>query len=152
MITLTTSRDPSQRTRSFAKVISRYMNWYYLQRGKLSMEDLFEKSDRIVLIREIKGNPAFLDLYTGNKKSMTMRINVGTIKKEKMDDSPVYFAGRLPFDPVILGAMPKIDAGEKLARKLNLKKIVYARKDGKLIFTFDGREVLTVKLLGVYEG
>ena len=151
-ITLTTSRDPSQRTRSFAKVIARYMNWYYLQRGKQSLEDLFDGHDRLIIIREMKGNPAFLDIYEGERRVMTMRVNVGVIRKEKMDDSPVYFAGRLPFDPVILGAIPKIHAGEKLAKKMNPRKIVYVHRGRDLDFRYDGKRVLTVKLLGVYEG
>jgi len=151
-IVLTTSRDPSQRTRSFAKVISRYMNWYYLQRGKLSLEDLFEEHEKLIIIREIKGNPAFMDLYEGGRRRMTIRMNVGVIRKEKMDDSPVYFAGKLPFDPVILGALPKIPAGERLAMKLRPRKVVYVRKGGLMDFRYDGVRVLTVKLLSVYEG
>ncbi|WP_456369448.1 rRNA maturation protein [Geoglobus sp.] len=151
-ITLTTSRDPSQRTRSFAKVISRYMNWYYLQRGKQSLEDIFESHEKLIIIREIKGNPAFMDIYDGRRIVMSVRMNVGVIVKEKMDDSPVYFAGEPPFDPVILGALPKTHAGERFALKLRPRKVVYVRRGGYLDFRYDGRRVLTLKLLRVYEG
>lgn len=149
---LTTSRDPSQRTRSLAKVLSRFMNWKYVQRGKLSLENILDENEKVFLIREIKGNPAFLDIYQEGKNALTLRINVGVIRKEKMDDSPVYFTGSPPFDPSLLGALPKTRAGEKLARKLDFRKVVYYSRDGRMTFKFDGKEVLTVKLLGVYEG
>ncbi len=152
MIVITTSRDPSQRTRSFCKVISRFMNWRYVQRGKTGIGELFEEHPDLIIVREIKGNPAFMDFFKNGKKISTWRINVGVIKKEKMDDSYVFFAGKLPFDPLILGALPKNQAGEKLALKMKPKKIVYFRKGKELDFRYDGKQVLTLKVVGIYEG
>jgi len=153
MIILTTSRDPSRRTRSFSKVISRYMNWRYVQRGKRGLEDLFNEFDHLILVREIKGNPAFLDIYIDRRKILTIRMNVGIIRKEKFDDSPVYFAGDLDFDPLLFGALPKTKAGERFALKYDLRKIVRVKKKRDLEFYFDDKLVLTMKILGVrYEG
>ncbi len=153
MISLTTSRDPSRRTRSFAKVISRYMNWRYVQRGKRGLDDLLQEINHLIMIREIKGNPAFLDIFIDQQKILTIRMNVGIIKKEKFDDSPVYFAGDLDFDPLLLGALPKTKAGEKFALKYDLRKVVIVKKKRDLNFYFDNKLVLTMKILGVqYEG
>ncbi len=151
MIVISTSRDPSQRTRSFCKVIARFMNWRYIQRGKKGIEELINEHPEIILVREIKGNPAFLDFYRKGRKIATWRINVGIIKKEKMDDSHVCFAGRVPFNPLMLGALPDNRAGKKFALKMKPKKIVYFRKGVEMDFRYDGKRVLTVKVVRVYE-
>ncbi len=149
---LTTSRDPSRRTRSFAKVLARFMNWRYVQRGKMSLEDLFENlTENLVMITEIKANPAFLRIYDKSGKEIaSIRINVGEIRKEKMNDDFVVFIGNPPFDPLLLGAMPKNEAAEKFIRKVETKKIVKVLKDGSTLdFLYDGKRVLRVKVLGV---
>jgi len=152
MIYLTTSRDPSQRTRRFARAISSFMDWKYIQRGKRSMDEILKEYSRIIILREIKGNPSFMDVFEDGRKILTLRINVGIIRRERMEKSPVYFAGKAPFDPLILGALPKSKAGEKFARKSQPKKIVYVRGGKRLEFIYDGERVITLKILGVYEG
>ncbi|RLI73101.1 rRNA maturation protein, partial [Archaeoglobales archaeon] len=54
---LTTSRKPSKKTRRLAKVLARFMNWSYLNRGKISFEDLLSMG-KLAIIEEVKGNPA----------------------------------------------------------------------------------------------
>ena len=149
MITLTTSRDPARRTRSFAKVISRYMNWRYVQRGKRGLDDLLREFNHLIMVREIKGNPAFLDIFIDQFKILTIRMNVGIIRKEKFDNSPVYFAGDLDFDPLLLGALPKTKVGEKFALKYDLRKVVIVKKKRDLNFYFDDKLVLTMKILRI---
>ena len=151
MIVLTTSRDPSRRTRSFSKVISRFMNWRYVQRGKTNLESILNEFENVIVVREIKGNPSYMDFYRNGRKEMTWRMNVGVIRKEKMDDSHVYFAGRVSFDPLLLGALPKVDAAEKLVLKLKPRKIIYMRKENKMDFRYDGKLVLTVKVVNIHE-
>ena len=152
MIAITTSRDPSQRTRSFCKVIARFMNWNYIQRGKSPFREMVKAYPEVIVVREIKGNPAFMDFFRNGKRRAMIRINVGVIRKEKMDDSPVYFAGRVPFDPLMFGAIPKDHAGEKFALKIKPKKVVYSKRGRELDFRYDGRQILTVKVVGVHEG
>ena len=152
MIVITTSRDPSQRTRRFCKVISRFMNWKYVQRGKTGIGRLFEDHPDLIIVREIKGNPAFMDFFKNGKRISSWRINVGVVKKEKMDDSHVFFAGKLPFDPLMLGALPKNYAGEKFAMKMRPRKVVYFRKGRKLDFRYDEKQILTLRVVGIHEG
>ncbi len=152
MIAITTSRDPSQRTRSFCKIIARFMNWNYIQRGKSPFRDVIEMSPEVIVVREIKGNPAFMDFFINGARKMTLRINVGVIRKEKMDDSPVYFAGKIPFNSLMFGALPKDRAGEKIALKIRPKKVVYWRRGRELDFRYDGKQILTVRVVNVYEG
>ncbi len=150
---LTTSRDPSRRTRRFAKVLARFMNWRYVQRGKMSLEDLFSNlTENLAMITEIKANPAFLKIYDRNgREIISLRINVGEIRKEKMNDDFVVFIGEPPFDPLILGAMPKVKAAEKFVRKVETKKIVKVHGN-VLDFLYDGKRVLRMKILGIRYG
>nr|WP_048115604.1 ribosomal biogenesis protein [Methanotorris formicicus] len=60
---ITTSRKPSQRTRSFANDLARVLNIEYLTRGKTPLREIFESYDKVILIEEFKGNPGKLKIY-----------------------------------------------------------------------------------------
>ena len=150
---LTTSRKPSRRTRSLAKALSRFMNWRYVTRGKLSLEDLYSmltKNEYLAIIQEVKGNPAILRVIDWNRREiLRIRFNVSNIVKVKMDDSPVVFIGKAPFDPVIFGALPQTEAGMKLARKIDPKKKVFVRTDDEWItleFRYEDTTVFKMKI------
>ncbi len=134
---LTTSRKPSRRTRSLAKALARFMNWRYVTRGKLSLEDLYSmlnKNECLAIIHEVKGNPAILRVIDPKRgEVLRIRFNVSNVVKVKMDNSPVVFIGKAPFDPVIFGALPQTEAGMKLARKIDPKKKVFVRTDNEWI-------------------
>jgi len=152
-VILTTSRKPSRRTRSLAKALSRFMNWRYVTRGKLSLEDLYSmltKNEYLAIIQEVKGNPAILRVIDWNRREiLRIRFNVSNIVKVKMDDSPVVFIGKAPFDPVIFGALPQTEAGMKLARKIDPKKKVFVRTDDEWItleFRYEDTTVFKMKI------
>jgi U3 small nucleolar ribonucleoprotein protein IMP4 len=146
---LTTSRKPGRKTRTLAKVLARYFNWRYVNRGKMSLEDIFSISDDVAIISEIKGNPSLLKIYTGGKEKLRLRFNLGKINKIKMDDSTPVFVGDPPFDPLIFGALPKGRAGMKLTRKVEFSKEILVKKSRLLLFYYNGEEVLILKLLKV---
>ncbi|WP_423793103.1 ribosomal biogenesis protein [Methanocaldococcus indicus] len=74
---ITTSRKPSQRTRSFARDLERVLNIPYVQRGKLSLKELFEIDNNILLIGEFRGNPGSLVFYNLEKdKKLSSFITV----------------------------------------------------------------------------
>jgi U3 small nucleolar ribonucleoprotein protein IMP4 len=65
---ITTSRKPSQRTRSFCKSLVRVLDSSYINRGKMSLRDVLIKSselelDKIALVSEMKGNPSKIDFH-----------------------------------------------------------------------------------------
>ncbi|AEF96501.1 ribosomal biogenesis protein [Methanotorris igneus] len=60
---ITTSRKPSQRTRSFANDLARALNVEYLTRGKTPLREIFEYYDKVIIIEEFKGNPGKLKIY-----------------------------------------------------------------------------------------
>ncbi len=153
---LTTSRKPSRKTRTLAKVLARFMNWRYLTRGKMSLGDVFSslpEGDTLAIIEEVKGNPAILKIiHPAKGELLSIRFNVSNIKKVKMDNSPVVFIGKPPFDPLILGALPLSKAGLKFARKIDSRKKVYVRRKGSWIildFTYDDESIFRLKM---YEG
>jgi U3 small nucleolar ribonucleoprotein protein IMP4 len=152
-VILTTSRKPSRRTRSLAKALARFMNWRYVTRGKLSLEDLYSmlgKNEHLAIIEEVKGNPAILKIVHPEKGLILfIRFNVSNVVKVKMDDSPVVFIGKAPFDPLILGALPQSEAGLKLARKIDSKKKVFVKRDDDWIvleFRYEDTTVFKMKI------
>ena len=65
---ITTSRKPSQRTRSFCKDLNRVTNSEYVNRGKMSLRNVLLKSfelgpTKTAVISEVKGNPSRIDFY-----------------------------------------------------------------------------------------
>ena len=147
---LTTSRKPSKKTRRLAKVLARFMNWSYLNRGKISFEDLLSMG-KLAIIEEVKGNPAVLKVYDG-REILKIRFNVSNINKVKMDTSPVVFIGKPQFDPLVFGAIPQTKAGLKFSRKMDVKKKVFVkRRDDNLflIFTYENTELFRMKVIKV---
>ncbi len=72
---ITTSRKPSQRTRTFARSLERVLNAKYINRGKMSLRDVLIKSDnlnfnRIIIISEMKGNPSKIEILNSSGDSL----------------------------------------------------------------------------------
>ena len=64
---LTTSRKPSRKTRRLARVLANFMNWEYINRGKLSMDEIYSmlnKGENLAVIEEIKGVERLRYLFT----------------------------------------------------------------------------------------
>ncbi|MGB7968566.1 MAG: ribosomal biogenesis protein [Methanobacterium sp.] len=80
---VTTSRKPSQRTRSFCKSIVRVLNSSYINRGKMSIRDVLIKSselgyDEIAVISEMKGNPSRIDFLDAEGEiNLSLEVTVG---------------------------------------------------------------------------
>ncbi len=150
---VTTSRKPGRKTRTFVKLLSSYMNWHYISRGKKSLEDLFSSFPDLVVIEEIKGNPSILKVFKNSKEIFRIRFNLAKTVKVKMDDSPVFFSGKLDFNPAILGAVPSNLPGEKIKRKLKVrgglvKEVFSGKKKGRrfLDFKYKGKTVIFIYL------
>ncbi|MBO8183177.1 MAG: rRNA maturation protein [Archaeoglobus sp.] len=150
---VTTSRKPGRKTRSFVKILSAYMNWKYVPRGKMSLEEIFSISPEIALVEEIKGNPSILRIFKNSLEVLRLRFNLAKSVKVKMDDSPVFFSGKLSFDPSLLGAVPSNIAGEKIKRKIKargeiVKEVIAGKKKGRkfLNFTYRGKTVIFLYL------
>jgi len=149
-VILTTSRKPSRKTRSLSKVLSSFMNWEYVNRGKMSLEELHELG-KFAIIEEIKGNPAILRVFESKEEVLSLKFSPGIIKKTKMDDSPVFFVGKVWFDPSVLEAVPLNRAGEKLKKKMRLreslrKEVIFGRRNGRKYFNFryEGKTVIVL--------
>lgn len=69
-IAISTSRKPSQRTRSFCKELQFLLpRASYIQRGKSNFEELLERSDEVkarllLVVGEREGNPGSFSLYS----------------------------------------------------------------------------------------
>ncbi|HUU78253.1 MAG TPA: hypothetical protein VMX55_07890 [candidate division Zixibacteria bacterium] len=66
---LTTSRNPSQRTRSFIRDLVRVIPWsFHFTRGSCSLKDLADEIEnlginRLLILHEKKGNPSLMKFY-----------------------------------------------------------------------------------------
>ncbi|MEZ0393908.1 MAG: hypothetical protein ABWK00_02525 [Desulfurococcaceae archaeon] len=71
-ILVTTSREPSQRTRSFARDLASILpRAFYVVRGKRSLNDLalaafLGTADRAVVVNERRGNPSLITVYAAS--------------------------------------------------------------------------------------
>ncbi|MEN6329494.1 MAG: Brix domain-containing protein [Methanobacteriaceae archaeon] len=71
---ITTSRKPSQRTRSFGRTLGRVLPARYLNRGKMSLREVFLKAKElgfefVIVISERDGNPNRLEFFKSNEES-----------------------------------------------------------------------------------
>lgn len=139
---ITTSRKPSRKTRSFAKAISRFLNYRYLQRGKLSLKDL--ENERFWIISELKGNPAFLSFYDKGKKLLEISISVSNIKKAEIERGEVvYFGEKYNF----FGAL-SWKLLEKFDKKPYFPKKIVENGD-ELVFCLGGEQIFKMKIHGI---
>ncbi|MCS7121883.1 MAG: rRNA maturation protein [Archaeoglobaceae archaeon] len=145
---LTTSRKPSRKTRSFAKVLARFTNWLYVNRGKMSLEDIRRLSEDFVIVSEMRANPSALYFYRKGKPFLTIRISVSSVKKVKISNEPAIFIGKAPFEPTLINALPQTSAALKLLRKVDFPKKIIV-KDNKLKFYYKNNLIFILKLFSV---
>jgi U3 small nucleolar ribonucleoprotein protein IMP4 len=93
---ITTSRKPSQKTRTFGRALEKVFPSIYINRGKMSLRDVFLKAldenfSTVLVIHEMKGNPSRLEFYQANETpKLTLLVNVdlnpppGKINKQKI--------------------------------------------------------------------
>ncbi len=117
----------------------------------MSLEDLFlllNEGEKLAILTEVKGNPAILKILdSSGKELLWMRFSVSNIIKARMDNSPVVFLGKAPFDPLLFEAIPQSEAGVRFSRKMEFKKRVIIKRDGDwMTFEFWFKNVLVFKM------
>lgn len=89
---ITTSRKPSQRTRSFCKSLASVLNVKNINRGKMSIRDVLVKSSElgygmVMLVSEMKGNPNKIDFQDEYGETIfSMDVTVGIPKSGASKD------------------------------------------------------------------
>ena len=92
---ITTSRKPSQRIRTFCRGLERVLKARCVNRGKMSLRDVFLKANqmeisRVVVISEKDGNPNGMVVYVDGELFATMKLTVdfslpkGRMKKDSI--------------------------------------------------------------------
>ncbi|MDK2790190.1 MAG: small nucleolar ribonucleoprotein [Methanothermococcus sp.] len=79
---ITTSRKPSQRTRSFVKDLASVLGIKILNRGKTPLKDILETYDNFIVVEEFKGNPGKLKFYNTKKNEVLSLIIATKLQKE----------------------------------------------------------------------
>ena len=80
---ITTSRKPSQRTRSFCKRFARYLKAEYITRGKLSLKEVLNLGDKIIYVTEFKGNPGKITIFEKGKEVLKINIKGVSLEYDK---------------------------------------------------------------------
>lgn len=78
---ISTSRKPSQRTRTFCQSLSRALNFPYVNRGKMSLRDLSLKAldleeNYILLVYEAHANPNEMVFLNGVEELLRLKISI----------------------------------------------------------------------------
>lgn len=92
---ITTSRKPSQRTRTFCRGLERVFKSRCLNRGKMSLRDVFLKAsemgtNRVAVISERDGNPNGMEIFRDGELYATLKLTVdfslpkGRFKKDEI--------------------------------------------------------------------
>ncbi|HIP84273.1 MAG TPA: ribosomal biogenesis protein [Methanothermococcus okinawensis] len=71
-VIITTSRKPSQRTRSFVKDLARVLGGKSLTRGKTPLKEILSKYPKVILVEEYRGNPGKLKLYDVREEKLIL--------------------------------------------------------------------------------
>jgi len=143
---ITTSRKPSDKTRSFGRILSHALNSEYVNRGKMSFRDVIIKASslgfqKIAVISQIKGNPSRIEIYNENGEILiTLYISVALSNLK----------GRI--DPLKLRIRSEIDElGNSLTEILELNKenekldknilwVKKSEKGNKAVLEFYGKD------------
>lgn len=79
---ITTSRKPSQRTRSFVKDLASVLNIEILNRGKTPLKEILKTYDNFIVVEEFKGNPGKLKFYDVKKNEVLSLMIASKLQKE----------------------------------------------------------------------
>jgi U3 small nucleolar ribonucleoprotein protein IMP4 len=91
---ITTSRKPSQRTRTFCRSLERVLKVRCVNRGKMNIREVFLKAkemgyQRVAIISEKNGNPSVIDVYRESEPLISLKVTVdlslprGRMKKDQ---------------------------------------------------------------------
>ncbi len=139
---ITTSRKPSQLTRSLARGLFKFLNAKkYYNRGKSSLEDIFndmaeKELDYLLIISEYHGNPSRLTLFDKNGNLIAkMRFNLINYVPHKQWEE---FKRENPFFDREIPEVFFPFAGDS-------KDLILSKKGDLLLFKFRDRELIVIK-------
>jgi len=81
-IVITTSRKPSQKTRSFVKDLGRVLNVEILNRGKTPLKEILKSYNKVILVGEYKGNPGKLLYYDNDNLQVISTFISSKLQRE----------------------------------------------------------------------
>lgn len=93
---ITTSRKPSQRTRTFCRGLERALDARSVNRGKMSLRDVFLKAkemgkDRVAVVSERDGNPNGIEIYHHGELFISLQLTVDfSLPKGRMNKDKIH--------------------------------------------------------------
>ena len=148
-IYVTTSRKPSQGTRSLARWLARFLGGECENRGKRSLAEIVERAEaagfkRLLFVYESHGNPSELSFYEEGWLSPVLKIKSVELPEKK--------PGRIT--PGEVRIVAEDEMGKKMAPLFSVEDSVeknavemHLSRDA-VIFELGGKSVASVRLAG----
>ncbi|MFP4655802.1 MAG: rRNA maturation protein [Methanohalobium sp.] len=145
---LTTSRKPSTRSRTLCKHLGRYLNCDYVNRGKMSFEEIFDfhPDVPVLLIGEYHGNPGSFEIFdSSGNYLLSIYMDVaysGDIKSLNRKKGAPVVMGRGNIAETIAKTLSFEHAEQNSDESCGLRCIVIGKDtidlmdSGKLLFSF----------------
>lgn len=129
------SRKPSQKTRKFCKNFAHATGSEYVNRGKMSLREVFLKSlqldeTNVCIVNEIKGNPSKITFYTYKGEELLSILINATLTNERLHI--------IPKDLTIVSKVKELDIlseilGYELVEKDDANYILIDKEDDDLV-------------------
>ena len=117
---ITSSRKPSNRTRTLCKYLATFFNCEYVNRGKMGMGEVLHLAhdDPLLIVGEFHGNPGSLAIYDGNGLCL-LSIHMTVAYPVNLKFSKLKLV-----EPVIVGAgESKLKLADAIASSLSLLSV-----------------------------
>ena len=98
MMVITTSRKPSQRTRSFVNDLARILNAKILTRGKTPLKDILNEYSKLIVVEEYKGNPGKIKFYDVNRNKIISILISAKLLREVCEEETANLEGKISME------------------------------------------------------
>ncbi|AEH06265.1 Brix domain-containing protein [Methanothermococcus okinawensis] len=98
MVVITTSRKPSQRTRSFVNDLARILSIKILNRGKSPLGDILSEYDKLIVVEEYKGNPGKIKFYDIAKNKIISILISAKLQREVCEEETTNVEGKISME------------------------------------------------------
>ncbi len=82
MTVVTTSRKPSPRTRTFSRDLARAIGGVYFTRGKANLQEVFSLDEKVVMVKERRGNPSLIEVYVDGRRRFALKLRRALLCRE----------------------------------------------------------------------
>ena len=95
---ITTSRKPSQKTRTFVNDLGRVLGLKILNRGKTPLNEIDSQYDKYILVGEYTGNPGKIELHNNKNNTIISLLISAKLQKEVCGEETINTTNKIDID------------------------------------------------------